>query len=191
MARLVITLAACLAATAALTAVGNASEDATTAFLCPKNPAASPPTRWVKNYPPGGYRGSTWCNDGATAALTLKANPAHPKVPGSLSFAGGLCTQTKDGSRYLQIGTRISPASKRKPTDPKGLFLNKPTTNTGGGKWLDFGTPTFRWADPVKITWSGLKGTYSGTSGMWIGDTFTEVTVKGSFTCARIVKTTL
>jgi hypothetical protein len=113
------------------------------------------------------------------------------KVPTGLAFLGGLCTQTKDGSRYLQIGTRISPASKRKPTDPKGLFLNKPTTNTGGGKWLDLGTPTFRWADPVKITWIGLKGSYSGASSTWIGDTFTKVTVTGSFTCKRIVKTAL
>ena len=81
MTRLFITLVASLATAAALTVGGDAREAATTAFLCPKNPAASPPTRWVKNYPPGSFRGSTWCNDGATAALTLNASPANHKVP--------------------------------------------------------------------------------------------------------------
>ena len=191
MTRPVLALAVMLATAAVLTAAGGARVAVTTAFNCPKNPAAAPSTLWVKNYPPGGYRGSTWCSDGAKANLTLRSTPKSASVPGSLSFAGGLCTQTKNGSRYLQIGTRISPASKRKPGDPKGLFLNKPTTNTGGGMWLDLGTPTFRWADDVKITWTGLKGTYKGTSGMWIGDTFTQVAVTGSFTCVRIVKTAL
>ena len=121
--------------------------------------------------------------------LSLTADHPSPKIPKTLSFLGGLCTQMKDGSRYLQIGTRVSPSSKRKPTDPKGLFLNKPTNNNGGGPYLDLGTPTFRWADDVKITWTGLKGSYSGSSGMWIDDTFTTITVKGSFTCKRIVKT--
>ena len=189
MTRLVIALALTLATAAVLTAAGGARVTATAAFTCPQNPAASPSTLWVKNY--GGYRGSTWCNDGATASVSLHADVPGVKIPASLSFAGGLCTQTKDGSRYLQIGTRISPASKRKPEDPKGLFLNKPTTNMGGGKWLDIGTPTFRWAAKVTIGWTGLKGNYSGTTGIWIGDKFTNVKATGTLACKRIVKTAL
>ena len=51
------------------------------------------------------------------------------------------------------------------------------------------GTPTFNWADDVKITWSGLRGTYSGTSDTFVGGALRQVTVKGSFVCRRIVKT--
>ncbi len=190
MTRLALTLILAVAAAAVLAATGGARQAATNAFLCPQNPAAKPSALWVKNVGPG-FRGSTWCNDGATAKLTLKATPQAPGVPPALSFSGGLCTQLKDGSRYLQIGTRISPSSKRKSTDPKGLFLNRPNNTNGGGPYLDLGTPTFRWADDVKISWAGLTGTYSGSSDMWVNDVFTTVKVTGSFSCKRIVKTSL
>ena len=66
MSRHAIALAVTLAVAATLAAVSGAGNAETTAFLCPKNPAASPATLWVKNYGPK-FRGSTWCNDGANA----------------------------------------------------------------------------------------------------------------------------
>lgn len=187
MTRLATSIAITLAAAAVLAATGSSRGATTITFTCPKNAAAGPSTLWVRNYE--GFRGSTWCNDGATAKVTFSADIKGAKIPGSVTFTGGLCTELKNGSRYLQIGTRISPSDKRKPRDPRGLFLNKPTTNTGGDKWLDFGTPTFRWAAKVTISWTGNSGTYTGKTGLWLDNVYTMVRATGFFTCKRIVKT--
>ena len=155
--------------------------------MCPKDPAAAA-TLWLKSYPPSGQRrGSTWCNDGATATLRLSASPRSAKVPASLRFVGGFCTQSKRGDRYVQVGTRISPADSRKRTDPQGLHLIKPRTSTS--PWLELGTPTLTWENYAKTTWNGLRGTFSGTSDVFVGGAVRKVTVTGSFVCRRIVKT--
>ena len=183
MTRFAFAFAVALAATGALATTGGAREAA--GFTCPKSVTTSQsPTAWVKNY--DGYRGSTWCDDGATASVQVSVPPK------SLAFTGGVCTQSKkNGSLYLQIGTRVSPAKNRKAKDPKGLFLNNPTASTGLDKWLDIGTPTLQWADNVTIAWKGLKGTFSGKTGLWINDKYTIVKASGSFACKRIVKTAL
>jgi hypothetical protein len=116
----------------------------------------------------------------------LSASPrARRSRPRSGSSAD--CTQGRSGDRFVQIGTRISPADGRKTTDPQGLHLTKPKTNTS--TWLELGTPTFTWANYVKTTWSGLRGTFSGTSDVFVGGAVRKVTVTGSFACRRIVKT--
>ena len=187
MTRMAVTTTITLVAAALLATAVSAHVAAPNAFLCPKNPAAAA-SLWLKSYPPSGQRrGSTWCNDGATAALRLSASPRSAKVPAALRFVGGFCRQAKSGDRYVQIGTRISPASSRKRIDPQGLHLTKPKTNTS--TWLELGTPALTWENYVKITWSGLRGTYSGTSDVLVGGAVRKVTVAGSFVCRRIVKT--
>ena len=178
MARLLIAISVALATASAATAMGNAP-NATTSFNCPKNPSTKGMTAWVRNY--SGYRGSTWCNDGAVVNVTVGAKP--------LTFAGGLCTKSRNG-QHVQVGTHVSPDSKRKPSDPPGFILQK--ANPGLEDSISIGMSKVKWwesGDDVKVAWSksALKGTFSGTAGQWINNKYTLVKATGSFRCNRIV----
>jgi hypothetical protein len=155
----------------------SATQDAATSFNCPKNAAAKGTNLWTKNYK--GFRGTTWCNDGAVLHVSVAGKP--------LSFSGGICTSDGNGL-HVASGTHVSPPSSRKPTEPPGFSLQKAKAGTGLDNWADIGTPKVQWAAKVKISWTGLKGSFSGTTGQWINDKYTMVKASGSFVCKRIVK---
>lgn len=191
MRRLIVMLAAGAMGAATL-AGGGAARDAAATFKCPANAAATPHTLWVKNYK--GFRGSTWCNDGATASVTIVSRLAsNNKIVGStkLFFSGGLCTKSKQtGSRFLQFGTRVSPLDKRVPEDPPGLFVNDQTAASGADDYGQIGKAKIKWQENVKFAWkAGTKsGTFSGNESQW-DDNNERLLVKasGSFTCVRLV----
>ena len=161
----------------AVSIVGAGSAHETATFTCPKNAATKGTQNWVRNYQ--GFRGSTWCNDGAK--VTVKVGAA------TVTLSNGICTKTKAG-KYLQFGTRVSPLSKRKAADPPGVFVNDPTPASGLEDWAEIGKGTVKWQENVKITWTAaLKGRFSGVEGQWIDDVFTQVKAQGTFTCKRLV----
>jgi hypothetical protein len=169
---------AVLGATALAVAAGVA-RPATSAFVCPKSPSASPPTLWVKNY--DGHRGSVWCDDGATAVVKVSTG-ASPLI-----FKGGVCTSPSQGV-FISIGVLIS--GKRKASDPPGFKTLKWVKSTGTPESASFTRKgTFEWSDEIKITWAGLKGSWSGSDGLWIDNVYTTVKANATFTCKRIVKT--
>ena len=175
MRRLIVALGVGAAFAASIVGAGGARE--TAAFTCPKDAATKGTQNWVRNYQ--GFRGSTWCNDGAK--VTVKVGAA------TVALSNGVCTKTKAG-KYLQFGTRVSPLSKRKPADPPGVFVNDPTRVSGLEDWAEIGKGTIKWQENVKIAWTGaLKGTFSGTEGQWIDNVFTQVKAQGTFTCKRLV----
>ena len=191
MSRLLFAIAVTVAAATAGASLGSARDEAT--FNCPKSATAKGTSLWVRNY--AGYRGSTWCNDGATLTVSLKY-PGHSE---SLSFPGGLCTKSRNGLHY-QAGTHVSPDSSRKAKDPPGFILQKAgPKNLEDG--ISIGNSTWKWqesgvwdtTDPestgVKITWSNgsLKGSFTGVDGEWVKDKYTLVKAVGSFKCKRIV----
>ena len=122
MTRLALTLILAVAAAAVLAATGGARQAATNAFLCPQNPAAKPIALWVKNVTARAYRGSTWCNDGATAKLTVKGHAARAPDGSRLAliFSGGICTQIEgrqplpaDRDAHQPVEQAASPPTRR------------------------------------------------------------------------------
>jgi hypothetical protein len=192
MRRLTVTLALVLVGAASLGSSGGARIESWP--TCPTDPKAAPTTLWVKNYPTGARipRGSTWCKDGGTATVKLVGYLQDGKASGyswSLTINGGLCTNTKNG-RYIQFGTRVSPRTKRKATDPPGIFVNDPTKASGLDKWAEVGKGAANWAENATIKWSGLKATFTGVEGQWINNVYTQVKATGTVTCRRLVPVT-
>ena len=148
-------------------------------FVCPKSATEKDTQKWVRNTPDN--RGSIWCDDGATATVTVSTGPSP------LVFKGGICTSATSG-KFISIGTLIS--GKRKASDPRGFKTLKWKASTGTPEAAAFSSGgKFDWGDEVKITWNGLGGSWSGSDGMWIGSTYTDVKATAKFTCKRIVKT--
>jgi hypothetical protein len=149
-------------------------------FVCPKDASVQDTQKWVRNTPDG--RGSIWCDDGATATVTVSVGQSP------LVFKGGVCTSSTAG-KFISIGTLIS--GKRKASDPRGFKTLKWKPGTGTPEAAAFSSGgKFDWGDEVKITWNGMNGSWSGgIDGMFINDEYTEVKASATFTCKRIVKT--
>lgn len=157
---------------AALGAIGLASagvtREAPSSFACP-NPKLLP---LGKIY--GANRGTSYCNDGASATVVI-AGKAR------LNLVGGVCWRNRTNLE-VGIGTLITNAPKK--SDPAGLLL---TDNKPGdllGDLLDLSKGTLGWTGPVKVKLTGkTKGTFASTS----AGTAVNGKLTGSFTCSRIL----
>jgi hypothetical protein len=168
-----VTVAACFT-----TSVGVGA--AAAPFLCPKDATTTDTQKWVKNF--DGYRGSVWCDDGATAIVRVSVGPSP------LIFKGGVCTSATTGT-FISIGVVIS-KNQLKATDPPGFKTLKWNKKTSTPEAAAFSrTGKFYWSDEVKIAWNGLTGSWSGSDGQWIANKYTDVKASAKFTCKRIVKT--
>lgn len=148
-------------------------------FLCPKDASVKETQKWVRDT--ADHRGSIWCNDGATATVTVSVSPSP------LIYRGGVCTSATTG-KFISIGVLIS--GKRKASDPPGFKSLKWKPSTGTPEAAAFSRQgKFGWSDEVKITWNGLTGSWSGSDGQWIGDKYFDVKASARFTCKRIIKT--
>lgn len=176
--RVVLALAALSAAAAGLIAAAGTGA-AATPFVCPKDAGVKDTQKWVRDT--ADRRGSVWCDDGATATVTMSVPPSK------LVFKGGVCTSATTG-KFISIGVLIS--GKRKASDPPGFKTLKWKASTGTPEAAAFSQAgKFGWSDEVKITWNGLSGSWSGSDGQWINDKYVDVKASAKFTCKRIVKT--
>ena len=119
MKRVVLALAALSAAVVGVTAAADTGA-AGTSFVCPKDPSVKETQKWVHDT--ADHRGSVWCDDGATATVTVSVRPSP------LVFKGGICTSATTG-KFISIGVLIS--GKRKATDPPGFKTLKWKATTG------------------------------------------------------------
>jgi hypothetical protein len=171
--RSLLVIAAVVAGAASLTAIAGASE-ATATFACPKDTSREPIGRIY-----GANRGSTFCNDGATATAIVGGT--------KLSFTGGVCW--KDSASILNVSIGTSIAGKRRATDPPGFWLidQKP-----GGIVKDsaeFGKGSTSWGHTVVIKYKADRrsGTFSGTEPRLAGGKLTYVKASGTFACKRVL----
>jgi hypothetical protein len=170
-----LVLAAMAAASVDLVGTGTAASP----FKCPKDAGVKETQKWVRDI--ADHRGSVWCDDGASATVKVSTGRSP------LVFKGGVCTSATTG-KFISIGVLIS--GKRKASDPAGFKALKWKASTGTPEAVAFSSGgKFDWSDEVKIAWNGLTGSWSGSDGQWINDTYTVVKASAKFTCKRIVKT--
>lgn len=179
MTRLLIALVAALVAAVALASPGGARE-AGASFACPGDTSRQP---IGKIY--GANRGSTYCNDGATATATV----AGKKLP---SFVGGVCWRDKSRTTYVNIGMETS--YKRRLSDPAGFSLSDVKPGGVLKDTVSLGRGTLTWGSaPVKITWNANRrsGTWSGKWPTLAGGKLTYVGGSGTFACRRFLEVPL
>lgn len=168
MRQLVVMLVIGAIGAAGLAGTGGARDGAST-FACP-NPARAP---LGKAY--DGYRGTTFCNDGASASATVGGKQL-PK------FTGGVCFTDSTGFN-VEIGTSI--VGKRKPRDPRGFELLdfKPGGLVKDSVHLGSGTTSWGYAVKLTKTARGFRGEWSGTQ-----PGIPRVAAHGTFTCVHILR---
>jgi hypothetical protein len=170
------------AAVAVLASSGAARSAAPAGMLlaCPKDPRTAPIGRIY-----GASRGTTWCNDGATATATL-AGKTH-------AFSGGVCFRDSVG---LHVGIGTSIEGKRKASDPPGFALNDfpPGGIVKDGAYFGLTKAgkvvAWSWGD-VKLTGgkgSAPKGSFSGVMPTLAGGKLTRVAAMGTFACKRVLQ---
>jgi hypothetical protein len=180
--QLIVVVVAAVALGAAQAGTGGAGTvkvAALAAFPCPANAGEKDTQKWVRTT--ADRRGSLWCDDGATATVTLNVGQSP------LVFKGGVCTSASTG-KFISIGTIVY--GKRKATDPPGFKTLKWKPSTDTPEAASFSKRgKFDWNDEVKIAWNGLNGSWSGSDGQWIDGKYTVVKASARFACKRIVKT--
>lgn len=138
----------------------------------------------------GNNRGSTGCNDGASAKATLGGK--------TYSFTGGVCwRETKSGGFYVQIGTTFPGSRDRRTNDPSGFGV----FDTSPGGFLKdrvyFGLTKAKkvisWSNSedmkLKVSrGSAPKGTFSGVETRLVNGKLTKIPASGSFSCERVLK---
>ena len=152
----------------ALTSVG-AARDVRGALAC-GNPKTTPLGEIF-----GANRGTTFCNDGASAKVIIKGKPKPP-------FLGGVCWRNKTNVKMIGVGSLV--INGRKTSDPKGLLVTDEPPGDRIGDTLDLSMGLYHWTGPVKVKWtSKTSGTFAATS--------IAVTVNGqltgSFHCKRVL----
>jgi hypothetical protein len=165
--------AVALTGATALAAAGQA-RDASARFACPKDTSREPVGRIY-----GNNRGSTFCNDGASASATVGGR--------KLVFKGGVCFRDSTGLN-VNIGT-VFPG-KRRRSDPKGFSLLDLKPGGFVKDTVNFGTRTVDWGAPVKLKLKrgGRSGTFSGTEPKLVNGELAYVKASGSFSCKRVLR---
>jgi hypothetical protein len=166
-AALAFTVTAVLGLSLTLLASVGAARDATGSFAC-GNPKIEPLGTIF-----GANRGTTFCNDGATATLIIRGN----RTP----LRGGVCWRNK---KDLEIGIGTVVTNGPKKSDPAGLWLIDVKPSDRIGDTLQHSKGTYDWTGPVKVTLTGkTKGTFASTAmGTRVNGKLT-----GSFTCKRVL----
>jgi hypothetical protein len=133
----------------------------------------------------GASRGTTWCNDGATATAKLAGK--------TYFFKGGVCYRDSDGF-HVGIGTSIE--GKRKKSDPPGFAINDFPPGgfvkdgaffglTKAGKVISWGFGDVK----LKVTKTAApKGSFSGVQPTLVAGTLERIPASGTFACKRVLK---
>jgi hypothetical protein len=144
-------VAAVLFGAVPLAMVDGAVGSGASGFACPNVLPATGHATWRMR---PDHHGMTFCDDGATATVTMSDGTR-------VVFRGGVCTASPTG-RFISIGTLIF--GPRREIDPRGFNAVKYNAISGKLDSASFALRGTYWVgvDDLAVTWSGLAGSWSG-----------------------------
>jgi hypothetical protein len=165
----------CFVAAVAGAASAGVTREAKVSFACPRDTSRQPVGKIY-----GANRGTSFCNDGATATATV----AGTRLP---TFRGGVCFSDSSG---FNVGIGTSLQGKRRASDPAGFWLVdvKPGRFVKDSVHLAKRSASWGYTVALKRKGGRLRGSWSGTEPRLVGGQLTRIKASGTFTCKRVLK---